>query len=301
MKQYFWIVHTIAIAVCAALAGSAAMNVVEAELLAPEPRGRIATAPRTPPRREPPRSKRGEPLVERNIFCSGCMPPSAESEALAALDDGVPDDTALPLSLVATTIAWNPARSFATIRNRSSARLGAYRAGDEIPQAGELLRIGPRYVYFENEKSDRVERIDLLAARADDRKRKRSPRRSPPRKSKLGDLDDAVTKVDDSHYEVDRAVLDKILANPKSLGRARIVPSRRNGKIDGFRVYRVRKSSPLAKIGIMNGDTIHSVNGFAITSPDKALEVYTNVRSASNITVSLTRRGKSRTISYSIR
>ena len=54
-------------------------------------------------------------------------------------------------------------------------------------------------------------------------------------------------------------------------------------------------------IGLQNGDTIHSINGFDITTPDKALEVYTKVRSASNLTIDLSRRGKPLSMEYSIR
>ena len=51
----------------------------------------------------------------------------------------------------------------------------------------------------------------------------------------------------------------------------------------------------------MNGDTIHSVNGFDLTTPDKALEVYTKVRESNNLSVTVTRRGKPVSLKYSIK
>ncbi len=56
-----------------------------------------------------------------------------------------------------------------------------------------------------------------------------------------------------------------------------------------------------AQIGLANGDTIHAINGFDLTSPDKALEVYTKVKEATALQVQVTRRGKEMTINYAIK
>jgi general secretion pathway protein C len=97
-------------------------------------------------------------------------------------------------------------------------------------------------------------------------------------------------------------VVDKVLANPMAVGRgARIVPSIKNGKPNGFKLYAIRPSSVYANIGLMNGDTLHAVNGFELTTPDKALEVYTKVRESNSLSVNITRRGKPVTLNYSIK
>jgi general secretion pathway protein C len=111
-----------------------------------------------------------------------------------------------------------------------------------------------------------------------------------------------VNKVSDTEFEIDKKVVDKILENPMSVARgARIVPSIKNGKANGFKLYAIRPSSVYAKIGLMNGDTIHSINGFELSSPDKALEVYTKVREATSLSVNATRRGKPVSLNYSIK
>jgi len=48
----------------------------------------------------------------------------------------------------------------------------------------------------------------------------------------------------------------------------------------------------------MNGDTINAVNGMDLTTPDKALEVYTKVRDAKRVKLEITRRGKLVTLHY---
>ncbi|HEX7704779.1 MAG TPA: hypothetical protein VF403_28760, partial [Kofleriaceae bacterium] len=75
----------------------------------------------------------------------------------------------------------------------------------------------------------------------------------------------------------------------------------KDGKPDGFKLYAIRPSSVYAKLGLQNGDTLQSINGFDLTSADKALEVYTKLREATSLQVSVTRRGKQEQLSYTIR
>jgi general secretion pathway protein C len=82
---------------------------------------------------------------------------------------------------------------------------------------------------------------------------------------------------------------------------ARVVPAVKNGQPDGFKLYAIRPSSVYAKLGLTNGDTLQAINGFQLTSADKALEVYTKLREATQLEVEITRRGKPMTLKYSIR
>jgi type II secretory pathway component PulC len=103
---------------------------------------------------------------------------------------------------------------------------------------------------------------------------------------------DTIEKVDDTHYRVPSKLVDALLANPMAMARgARVVPAVRNGQPDGFKLYAIRPSSVFAKLGFNNGDTLHSINGFELTSADKALEVYTKLRDAKSLTFELSRRG----------
>jgi hypothetical protein len=111
-----------------------------------------------------------------------------------------------------------------------------------------------------------------------------------------------IKKVDDHTYEIDRAVLDKILANPLIVAKgARVVPAMKDGKPDGFKLYAIHPDSLFAQLGLLNGDTLVAVNGFALTSADKALEAYTKVRDATSIEVDVVRRGTRVTLKYVIR
>jgi len=118
-----------------------------------------------------------------------------------------------------------------------------------------------------------------------------TPRPSTP--DALDALLDTIEQVDDTHVRVPSKVIDAVLANPMALAKgARVVPAMRNGQPDGFKLYAIRPSSGYARLGFQNGDTIHSINGVELTSADKALEVYTKLRDATNLSFDITRRGQ---------
>jgi general secretion pathway protein C len=307
IKRFFWMLPVVVVIVCSALAAKAVNHYIEGEYL-----GDPKQAPKIDPlqgakptTKTNKRSKKGEPLVTRNMFCSECLPPEPEESETPSDTDQVPL-TSLPLVLVATNVSANPTFSFATVRNTSSEKQGAYWVGEEIPEAGKVESIGGKNVIFRNEASKRSERITLLAKNPPKSAPKRAtkPRRKPRNKREelLAEIDAGVKKVSDTSYEIDRAVVDKVLANPMAVARgARVVPSIKNGKNNGFKLYAIRPSSVYAKIGLRNGDTLHAVNGFDLTTADKALEVYQKVKESSNLTVTVTRRGKPVTLTYTIR
>ena len=109
-----------------------------------------------------------------------------------------------------------------------------------------------------------------------------------------GSLDlSGIVRVDDTHVEVPRAVVDALLANPMSAARsARVLPSVRNGQTIGMKLFAIRPGSLFAELGLSNGDTVTAVNGHALSSMDAALEVYSKVRTASQVKLAVERRGK---------
>lgn len=314
LKKYFWVVHVLVIAVCATLAAKGTNHVLEAKYLLGDARPRAAK-PRVPKPTavKPPTNTKDETaIVGRNIFCSTCEPPRpAEPAAVTSTAPVDPDyvpTTSLPLALLATSVSTtDEAWSSATISNTQTQKAGSYWLHEHIPDAGEIVAIRPRYVDFHNRSTNRVERVDLLGAAAPPPAVKPPPTPTPVASGNAeadltAEIDQKVRKIDDTHYEIERSLVDKVLNDPSLIARsARIVPSIKDGKANGFKMYAIRPNSVYAKIGLQNGDTIHSVNGFEITSPDKALEVYTKVKSASSLSVQITRRGQLVTLEYTIK
>jgi type II secretory pathway component PulC len=104
-------------------------------------------------------------------------------------------------------------------------------------------------------------------------------------------------------YQVDQAALRKVLGNPMDMG-LRVVPSVKNGRPNGFKLYAIRPSSIFAALGLRNGDTVHAVDGHDLSTMDRALEVYTAVLpklktdKRATIHVSISRRGQPVRLTY---
>jgi general secretion pathway protein C len=105
-----------------------------------------------------------------------------------------------------------------------------------------------------------------------------------------------------TEFNVDRGIVDKILENQAELMKqARIVPEQENGKVVGIRLFGVRNDTLLGALGMENGDRLQSINGFDMTSPEKALEAYARLRTADHMTVQINRKGSNMNLDYNIK
>lgn len=122
-----------------------------------------------------------------------------------------------------------------------------------------------------------------------------------PGGAKDEELDRGIKQVSETKYSVQRSLVDKLLQNQGELMRsARVVPHEENGRVVGVKLYGIRKSSLFGKLGLQNGDMLRTINGFDMGSPDSALEAYAKLRSASNLSLALVRRGNAVTMDYNI-
>jgi general secretion pathway protein C len=132
------------------------------------------------------------------------------------------------------------------------------------------------------------------------------PAPPPPTKEGPGAIDPDIAKgvrrVSATEFDVDRGVVDKILENQAELMRqARIVPEQENGKMVGIRLFGVRPDTLLGVLGMENGDRLQTINGFDMTSPEKALEAYARLRTADQLVVQVNRRGSNMNLDYNIK
>lgn len=130
------------------------------------------------------------------------------------------------------------------------------------------------------------------------------PATAPPAADELTDaeLDAGIKATDATHVTITTKLLDKIFANPTAIaGGARVVPAVANGKPIGFKLYAIRPSSVFARLGLQNGDTLTQINGFDLTSADKALEAYTKLREATTLQVDVQRGGKAVSIYVTVK
>jgi general secretion pathway protein C len=301
IKRYFWVLGAAVVMLCSVFAAKATSHIIEAAVLSDSDHAPaipvVMPSPATPVKVA--HNKDGAPFAARNMFCAECLPPVAPVNA----DPLAVQNTSLPLILLATNVGLKDEESYATIINTENQHQGSFSLGDRVPGAsGALKAIHYKYIEFEN--NNHIERLVLQGASA--------PPPTPVAAAETkpeGDGDELQAAIDagikttgENTYEIDRALVDKILANPMGVAKgARVVPAVQNGKPAGFKLYAIRPSSVYAKLGLTNGDTLSSINGFELTSADKALEVYTKLREATSLEVEIQRRGKSMTLKYTIR
>lgn len=116
------------------------------------------------------------------------------------------------------------------------------------------------------------------------------------------DLDANITAVSDTSWTITRTLVDRLLANQAALmSAARVIPHEEDGRVVGVKIYGIRRSSLLGRLGIQNGDMLRTINGYNLTEPNSVLEAYSNLRTSDHLSLSVVRRGAPATLDYSIR
>ena len=115
------------------------------------------------------------------------------------------------------------------------------------------------------------------------------------------DLDANIHQVSDTSYTVNRGLVDRLLANQAALmSAARVIPHEEDGRTVGMKIYGIRRSSLLGRLGIQNGDMLRTINGFDLSDPTALLQAYTTLRSADHLTMQVMRRGQPMSMDYQI-
>lgn len=95
-----------------------------------------------------------------------------------------------------------------------------------------------------------------------------------------------------TELELPRAEVDVALEQLEALSReVRVVPALESGVMTGFRLLKV-KPGFFTRVGLCEGDLVRTVNGLSLTSPERALELYSSLREAKTVKVELTRAGQ---------
>ncbi|RYZ59858.1 MAG: hypothetical protein EOP08_15105 [Proteobacteria bacterium] len=112
-----------------------------------------------------------------------------------------------------------------------------------------------------------------------------------------------IRKISATEYDIDRSVVDKILENQAELMKtARIIPDKEGDKVKGVRMFGIKSGSLLSLLGMENGDRLQTINGFDVSSPEKALEAYARLRAgADKLQVQINRKGTDTNLDYNIK
>ena len=219
------------------------------------------------------------------------------------LEPGEPESE-LPLSLLATMQAEPRELSMATIAHDEGGGIGLFGVGEQIVPGVHLQQVGSGVVHLRN---DGVVEYLVLEERhqppAPAKKKKKKPKKKAKKNPhELPGARDAVKCDGNKACTLDRAFVNKLIANPAQLAKqARLRPLRKDGEMQGYKVYGVRKGSLPHLLKLKNGDLLKSIDGRDLDSMDAAMSLYQQFRNASHLRITIERRGKPLEMHYDIR
>jgi general secretion pathway protein C len=314
LKKRFWIVLLPLVAVAALLNAQAVTQLIGVGLMPDEKQ--LATPPpvaKTPPAPTTVRNTSADPILARNPFdhVTGPLnpPPATEEGTASSANIDTSDVWSVPacdgVNVLVVAAGGDPDWSVAAISG-SDGKTELRRRGMEVG-GKKVYFIGWDRVWFESGGS-------LCQAKIFDRKATASPAPAatptpvatptPTRGGKALDpeIKKGIQQVSPTEFNVDRGTLDKILENQADLMRtARVVPEQENGRTVGIRMMNIKPDSLLGVLGMQNGDRLQTINGFDMSSPEKALEAYARLRTADKLTVQVNRGGKNMNLDYNIK
>jgi general secretion pathway protein C len=191
------------------------------------------------------------------------------------------------------TVVGSFRETFALVRHTAKQEERVFRLGDMVFDAGRLVEVGKEkaFIVINNKK------VELLTPM--------TPPASTPAAQPATGAGHAITAVSNNgagNFVIDQRALNAALDNPaQAMSDARLLPSQKDGKVEGFKASEVKPNGVFAMIGIKNGDVLQRLNDFPMDSPDKALQSFIALKGQSRLKLDIIRDGQPQTFNYDIR
>ncbi|WOJ94917.1 type II secretion system protein GspC [Congregibacter variabilis] len=226
---------------------------------------------------------------------TGRTPAMSEAEAsvaLAGIEDGAPE-TGLPLLLRGVLAASEAGLGQAVIEHRNLQDL--YQVGDELPVSGDvvLAKVLPNLIVLDNGGRYEVLRLfedsELVA-----------PVRSGALPVGSRDAARSVSASGDASA-LAAEYRDRLYRNPQSLAEVvRVAAVREGSELQGYRISPGRAAEEFSALGFESGDVVTAVNGLTLKDPANTVKLYQAMRSASEASFELQRKGETVTLNVSL-
>jgi general secretion pathway protein C len=317
LKKNFWIAVLPLVAIAALLNAQAVSQLIGIGLMPDDKQLAVTAAPSrgVPVASSTVRTPSAEPVLARNPFdhVTGPLKPPPVDDTVASAASSVSLENQDPwtapvcdgVKVLVIAASGDPEWSFAAMNGTGEPKTVLRRRGGDI--GGKKVHfIGWDRVWFNNSGA----LCQAAVWKAGDAPVAAKPAEAvtvpPPSGGSGKGVDPAIAKgiqkVSANEFNVDRAVVDKILENQADLMRqARVVPEQENGRVVGIRLFGVKPDTLLGVLGMSNGDRLQTINGFDMASPEKALEAYARLRTADKLTVQINRGGQNMNLDYNIK
>ena len=238
-------------------------------------------------------------ILQNNIFdaenpsSSAVMGPSpATSGTHSAEKKAAHSD----LKLLGTVVADE--RSLALLADNKDIQV--YHLNDELPGGGTLEQVERSQVKIRNRDQSLTtimlyEQGPISSA---GRNRSQADRVSP---NQGLDSQGTIREVGENRWIVSSSMVESVRDNFATQMRlAEMQPRLVNGKTDGFLVRRIYPHSILAKMGLQINDVVLDVNNIKLDSPEKAMQVFQQLREARQISIAVERNSQPMSFVYEI-
>jgi general secretion pathway protein C len=232
-------------------------------------------------------------VYSRNLFNSkGLIPGEGEAE----LEGAVAQPTTLPVTLLGTLVLKDEKRSVASVEDKTSgSQVYALQMHDTL--AGKLVvqKVEAAKLTFINLQNRKLEFVDIPE---DVLNAGKAPRVTGSKSGGAG-----IDQVSPTQFSISRAEVDKNLADLNTiLKQARAEQVFEKGSPAGFKFSDIVPGSIYDKLGLRNGDVIAAINGEPLSDPSKAIELLTQLKTASHLELQIKKDGgKVTNYSYDVR
>lgn len=229
------------------------------------------------------------PILDKGLFgpaTKGALSPVTAAAPAA----GKPAGIALTDLTLLGTVRGSFRETFALIRRNSTREERVFRLGDIVFDGGRLAAVAKETVTIVTDG-----RPAVLASPSAGGNAGGAPAGQPVQGS-------LAAQTGAGSFTIDQRALNAALDDiGKAMTDARMLPSTKDGKVEGFRVSEVKPAGIFGMVGIRNGDVLMRINDFPIDSPEKAIQSLVSLKGQNRIKLDMIRDGQPATFTYDIR
>jgi general secretion pathway protein C len=232
-------------------------------------------------------------IIAKNIFNQdGVIPPNQSELSGGVQDDSAPRPSTLQLDLMGTLVHADPTKSIATINMRGQNRIEPFSVDEEVAGLAKITEIQRQRVIFRNLQNQLLEYIEVPQEQGLTLSVERGATVSLPK----------AAQTEQTEFTFPRAEINAQLENlPSLLQQARVVPETGpDGQVRCYKIVEMQSGSIYEKLGLRMGDCLSSVNGEAVNSPQRAMEMFQTLKNSSDIKLGVDRSGRNMDLNYRI-
>jgi len=222
--------------------------------------------------------------INRDLF--GAAKESVDTSKQIEIEDL--ERTALNISLLGT-VSGDDENSVAIIQERAKRSQSLYKIGDTIQNATIIEILRGKVILRVGSKNQILTMEENTSASGS------TPGRQLPQSINKR----RAPSVASSTITLDQSTVTRSLGDiSKLLSQVRVRPHYKNGKPDGLMLSQVKPNTIFTRLGLRNGDVIQNVGEKTIENPDDIMGFYEELKSGSDVSLEIMRRGKKKALNY---